>query len=370
MPQSTDLARLTTLAINKMSKKKVEPIMRSSYLLGELQRRGKISYNNGGLRYEWRPRIRRRDLNWGPGNPITASYNVTNVHTVMTLDYKVAWLGEAIREIETLALADQSAAYFTRLERIVDQCMGDFKARFAPRLYTDGVGTNRIEGFESCGGTTGSALTGVPVADPSDTYAGRSTVLGTNGDWDAPSGRSWPEIDDESACDYEYHALSPLVVDYNNTNLIPPGGSETAAWDDLWEYACNYGLTYMSLLYGTAPDVLILNADLLRRAQDSLRGDFRFAVDANPGNYDVAVRQLNFNGVKYVSESGVPASTGYGVIFDALELHCMGDQLVKTKRYDDSTTADELHRFAFHGQLVIDSPAYMLFLKAISAEGT
>ena len=54
---ATDIARLTTLAINKMLKKKVEPINRRSYLMGEMTKRGHVSGWNDCLQIEGRPRI-------------------------------------------------------------------------------------------------------------------------------------------------------------------------------------------------------------------------------------------------------------------------------------------------------------------------
>jgi len=366
---ATDIARLTTLAINKMIKKKVEPIMRKSYLVGEMQRRGRISFNNGGLKLEWRPRIKRRDITAGPGNPNTVSFPVTNVHTILTLDYKTYWLGEAVREIEVLALKDSQAAYFNKLESITSECAEDFNMRFGPKLYKDGTGTNDIEGLESCGAYN-STLTGVPVGDPNDTYAGKSTNLGASGDWDAPTGKSWPETDDPDACDYEYHALSPLIIDYNHSTLVVDSSTEDNNWGDCWIYACRYGTTYMNLLQGVTPDVLMTNANLLRQAKDSLKKDQQFELDESAKSFDTGIQVLKFDGMTFATEFGIPDGVAYGVYFNALELRCMGGQMVKTMDDVEIRTADRRYRFSFHGNLVIDSPAYLLFLKGISTAGT
>ena len=369
---ATDIARLTTLAINKMLKKKVEPINRRSYLMGEMTKRGRVSFGNGGLQIEWRPRIRVRDITAGPGNPNTVSFNVTNTRTKCVLDYKTYWLGEAVREIEILALQDSEARYFQKLDDITTECADDFKRRFGPKLYKDGTGTNDIEGLESCGGVHNSTdtLTGVPVGEPSDTYAGKSTALGASGDWSAPSGHNWPEVSDPDACDYEYHALSPLIVDTNSVYLIQDGSTEDNNWDDCWVYACRYGTTYMGLLYGQRPDVIMLEAELLRRAKNSLKKDQQFQLDASAQNLDAGIEVLTFDGIKFATEFGIPSGCGYGLIFDALELRCMGDQLVKMMNDTEIRTGDKQYRFSFHGNLVIDSPAYMLYLKALTTEGS
>jgi hypothetical protein len=369
---ATDIARLTTLAINKMLKKKVEPITRRSYLVGEMTRRNRVSFGNGGLKMEWRPRVRRREITWGPGNPNTVSFNVTNVNTVLTLDYKTAWMGEAVREIEVLALQDSETAYFKKLDDITTQCSDDFNARFGPSLYYDGTGTNKLDGLESCGGVHNSTdtLTGVPVGEPSDTYAGKSTALGASGDWSAPTGHSWPEVNDPDACDYEYHALSPLIVDYNSVYLIQDGSTEDNNWDDCWVYACRYGTTYMGMLYGKKPDVIMLEAELLRRAKNSLKKDQQFQLDSTAKDLDPGIEVLSFDGIKFATEFGIPSGCGYGLSFDTLELRCMGNQLVKTMDDTEIRTGDRQYRFSFHGNLVIDSPAYVMYLKGLTSEGS
>jgi len=366
----TDMARLAQLALNKYIKKKVQPIFRRSYLMNEMKSRNKISFNNGGNRMEWRPEKRRRDLTWGPGNPNTVTFPITNIHTTATLDWKTCFMGEAVREIEILALKDRETAFFGKQEEIADRCTRDFITRFGPKLYADGVGTDVIDGLESWGGTDG-AITDEPVAEPSDTYGGLSTVRGAEGDWDAPSDGDWPRCGTSpESCDYEYHYWSPLIVDYNDSDLVVDSDNESAGWDDCWVYACRYLTTYMNILQSESPDAIILCPDLLRRARNSLKKDQQFQLSDKSKKLDAGIDVLTFEGTEFATEFGVPPGIGYAVNFDHMELKCMGDQLVKTMNDTDIVTADKLYRFSWHGNLWIDTPAFFGFLKPTTTLST
>lgn len=370
MSMTTESARLLRLGLNKYVREQIEPIFRKSYIMNQMRDRKRISFNNEGLRVEWRPRKRRRDISWGPGNPTTVDFPQENLWGVATLDWKTAYMGQSISEIERLALRGGESTFFKKQEAVAKSCIDDFLVRFGPMLYRDGVGTDKIEGFDSWSGTN-STVTNEPVGDPSDTWAGLSTALGAEGDWDAPSGGGWPRGGDSPEnCDYEYCYFSPLVVDYNHADLVHDSDNETAGWDDCWIYACRYLTTYMSILQSKFPDVVILEADLLRRAKNSLKKDQQFQLTNKAKDLDPGIQELTFDGITFATEFGVPPGRGYALNWQGTEMMCLGDQLVKTTDDTDIVTADKLYRFAWHGLLWTETPAYWGFLEAISEEGT
>ena len=365
----TDTARLAMLALPHYVREKIEPISRKSYLMHEIRNRGLEDYRIGGEDLRWRPRKRRAELTWGPGNPNTVTFPQMNLWGAAALDYKTCYMGASVPEIELLALQDKSARFFQKVKDIGAQCAEDFMVRFGPNLYKDGVGAQNLEGFESFGGYS-SYITGEPVGNPSDTYAGLSTALGAEGDWDAPSGGGWPRVDDPDSCDYEYHYWSPLIVNYNDPALVVDSTNETMGWDDCWIYACRYLTTHLGIVQMETPDAIILEADLLRRAKNSLKKDQQFTLDATPKDLDPGIEVLKFDGITFATEFGVPASTGYAVNFKHLRLKMMGSDFIKTMEDTDIATGDKLYRLSWHGNLWCDSPAYFGFLKAVTSVGT
>ncbi len=366
----TDSARLASLALSNYVRKKIELPTRKSYFLQEIQKRGRQTMGNGGLNIEWRPEKRRHELTWGPGNPNVVNFPQTNLWTKATLSYKTCHMGASISEIELLSLGDKSTNYFNKLQSVGDRCVEDFKIRFAPHLFRDGTGSQKIDGLESFGSVSGMA-TNEPIGLPNDTYAGLSTALGSDGDWSAPSGGGWPRCgSDPDACDYEYHYFSPLIVNYNDSEILMDSSSESPGWDEAWIYACRYLTTYCGIVNGEAPDVIILDPDLLRRAENSLKTNQRFQLDDTSKALDPGVRVVHFEGITFATEWGVPAGCGYGINFSQLELKCMGKDFIKMSEDTDIVTADKLYRLSWHGNLWVSSPTHFPMLKAVSSLGT
>ena len=58
----TDVARLAMMGLPKYIRQEIGPLERKTYLYGEMKSRGKITMNNGGEVWEWRPRKRFRPV--------------------------------------------------------------------------------------------------------------------------------------------------------------------------------------------------------------------------------------------------------------------------------------------------------------------
>ena len=367
----TDSARLAMLALPNYVRKQMELPTRKSYLLSEIRKRGRETTRNGGLNIEWRPKMRRGELTWGPGNPNVISFPQTNLWTKATLDYKTCFMGASMSEIEALSLMDNPARYFSKVKSMGDELATDFPIRFAPHMFTDGTGTLKLDGLESWGSVSGATQPGEPIGNPNDTYAGLSTALGgLGGDWSAPTNHTWPIVNDPDACDYEYHAWTPLVVNYNDAELQMNTTDEDAGWQYCWQYAMNYATTYQRMLYSTAPDVWVIDAELLRIAENSMKASSQFQLDSSAKDLDPATRVVSWNGTKFCTEFGVPSGCVYGVTFDKLELKCMGDAFLKTDEDKDFVTGDKLWKVSWHGNLWIESPIYFPMLKAVTSLGT
>lgn len=368
----TDSARLAMLALPQYVRKQMELPTRKSYLLQEIRKRGRETTRNGGLNVEWRPKMDRNDLTWGKGNPNTISFPQVNLWTKATLDYKTAYMGASMSEIEALSLMDNPTRYFSKVKSMGDELATDFPIRFAPYLFVDGTGTDKIEGFESWLGTNGTTQPGEPIGNAYDTYAGLSTAPGgLGGDWTGPSGGYWPRMGtDPSACDFKYYCWTPLIVNFNDAELRMDTSTESAGWDDCWQYAMNYLTTYQRMLTSSVPDVFIIDSELLRRAENSMKASSQFQLSSAATSLDPAVKVVSWNGILFCTEMGVPANCVYGCTFDKLELKCMGDSFLKTDEETDFVTGDKLWKVSWHGCLWIESPVYFPAAKAVTSLGT
>jgi hypothetical protein len=328
-------ARINTSTLNFWIRKKIEPIFRSSFLMGALKTHGRISYNNGGRNIVWFPRFRRRTINAGTGYPASFTFPATNVRREGTAIFKLA-------------------------QELVGQMLDDFMEDLRLKLYLDGVANaNDLMGLESWFGNTGSVISNSIAVDPSDTYAGLSTVLGNyGGDWTADSGNGWPT----GTGDTEYHAWSPLMVDYTNASWT--GTSDT--WANSWQEAIRYMVTYQEQLQKSPPDVLLLNGELLRQAKDSLIDIQRLQVTSNSKYASLGTKTLDFEGLEMVAEYGVPDAVAYGLRFDNLELRSMQSSLIEKTTDNDITTSEDLIALDSYLQLVCESPAYQAKLLSIS----
>jgi len=88
----------------------------------------------------------------------------------------------------------------------------------------------------------------------------------------------------------------------------------------------------------------------------------RTASDRDPGT-----PRLFYEGIELASEYGVPANTAWLIPLKKVELRHFGNQLIHMKEQFDIDSAMYKMLFRFFGNMVFDSPAFMVELLAISA---
>ena len=272
-------APITTSVLEAYTNKRVEPIYRSSVLMGALKSHDRLTFNKAGKNAcNWKPKFRRRKIQAGDGNPVSISFPETNVRREAKLDWKNYNMGASYTKFTRLVSsgdAGMGGTLFNIIEELAGEMTDDFMEDFRLKLYADGnaAGSKDIHGLESIFSYNG-LLTGSKVGDPNDTYAGHTTNLGVTGEWDPDSvGDIWPIGTGET----EYHWWSPMIVDYQNTGFA--GSSNT--WKLQWQQALNYLTTYLGVLQKKDVDLILLHPELKRIAQDSLIGLHTFEVTQN-----------------------------------------------------------------------------------------
>jgi hypothetical protein len=349
-------ARLETRSIQDFIRRKIEPIFVDHSLMRRMKSAGRISGNHGGKFTELRPRKRRRDIYGGSGNVLRVSFNQTNVHDIFTLPWRTYDMGEAVTQYEEMALAPQVNQYFREQVKIVRECTEDFMEAFVEKLWADGgANSTDIHGFQSWIGNSGSLISSSALVTPSDTYASKSTALGTGGSWtgDYPQGSGARE----------YHYWSPFLIDVNSAEL----GGSTMNWANQWQHAFSYGMTYLKKLQNVVPDLMMVDAEWLRLAKNSFIGQQQIDVVQTAGTKDPGITRLNYEGVELASEYGIPANTAWLIPLKKLELRHFGSQLIHMKEQFDINTAERKMLFRFFGNMVFDSPAFFAEILEVSA---
>lgn len=358
-------AQINTTTLDNFLRVKVEPIFRESYFMEQMQARGKILFGQGGkTAVNWKPRFRRRKLTAGAANPVNIPFPNVNVRRECELPWRHYYLGESIPMMSILQNQNTKTALFNIIEDTTTGAAEDFVTDFKEKLYCDGnAGTQRdIHGLESIFSVNGCVANSV-AGNPNDSFAGHSTALGLSGTWTPNAGNGWPT----GQGDTEYNWWSPLVVDYQNANFT----GVIHDWETQWQQAIRFGQIYQGLLQKKTPDVLLLNAELDRRARDTLEDVQRLVVNEPHQQVNVGPKKLLFEDINIVTEYACPDAVGYWLNFDHIELRCMTDQLVKTMQDVDIVSGGtRMFSFQFFGNLVIWAPSFLAKLVAISALGT
>lgn len=357
--------RISTQVINKYLRKKVEPIYRKSKLLGMLRAKKRILFNQDGDGIVWFPRFVKRDITASDGTTIDISFPKTATRKKASLPWRSYNLGESVGKYERLVGQSSEVAIFKVYQDALDQLTGDFTDAFGPKLYGDGgaAGSKELMGFETWLASTGSLISNGVCADPSDTYAGLSTALGNyGGDWTPDTSDAWPT----GTGDSEYHAWSPILVDYNATGH----GASTTNWSNQWQRSMRFANDYMETVQNRTIDAFCLNTKLLNSAKTSLEADQQIEVTQQSEMTKLGFRTLQFEGIELFSEYGVPDAVGYGIIWESMTLRSMQGQLFAMEKDRDIRSMDDLMAVDFWGNLQMETPAWMAKLLAITAAGS
>jgi hypothetical protein len=331
----------------------IEPLYRDEPLLAMMRSKGKIR-RGYGKSIDWRPRFRRRTINANAGDIVSLSFPQTATRRKATLPWRSYDLGESVTKFEQyISEGPKEVVLYNIVEKVVEEMMDDFMTDFKAELYVDGNAgnANQIHGLESWFSVSG-AYSGGYVGVPNDTYAGLSTALGNyGGSWSATT---WPIGTGPT----EYHAWSPMVVDYTDTAW----DATTKTWPNTWHECLRFATTYMRILQKKGPNLFLLNPELLRQAKNSLTSAETFEITQNPGSAltKLGFQTLQFEGVELMDGYEVPSTVGYGLNFDELSLHHLGPQLVNPDNDEDITTATRRFALMSFCQMVPTTPAYFI----------
>jgi hypothetical protein len=347
-------------------------IARNRKLLALMTSKGRVQKRQGGGdQFEWRIRYKRATMQ-GFADSDTLTFPRLDKTKVAALDWRGYASTDSITKKERLINSGKEAI-INRFAEMGKQLVDDMMENFGDELYIDGnaVGNDkRIHGIESFMGTTGSAITGTVVMNPSDTYAGLLTNLGNyGGSWSA----SWPR---NGIGPPEYDFWSPLILDYTSTLATSAGGwsNTTATFAARCLEVTRFGIihTKKNKTMEGQNDAIMYDAEMYRLFVEKLAEKERILVERGGTNKNGLTALgfsdvTNFEGVDVSYEYGHPANVGYGWNSSQVELKSLQNELfVPTGPDYDQETQSHRVTVDFFGNMRFN-PRY--FWKA-QASGT
>lgn len=332
MPVFSDQERSAT--ITNYMRQIEDNTMRNRALWGMLRNKGRIEYNCGGRNFEWpvifdELQARAYDGTTAPTFPVIDRIKKP------TLDYKMLQIGEKLDK----GILDRNKGQ----EQIVDllgQALErggqEFMRSTSKDFFNDGsVTTTRWDGLESFLAATSTTGASSKTRDPSDTYAGLSTVLGNyGGDWTG----DWPNGNTTSGPAYDF--WSPILT--NTSNTTGWGSSPTASWANYGEqqlrFSINRALKYRASQYGDDGDtkalgdqtgMVIMTSEMREDFQNLFSGTQRTNMEAVPKDFSFGYQVLNFDGWMLIHDFDVPADTGYGFLWSAVQYRSVYARIIE-----------------------------------------
>lgn len=311
--------------INNHIREVEDNIMRKRVILALMKKKGKITNNCSGNKFDWRVRYKRAPL-VGYADADTLTFPRRNKWRVAEQVYRGYAVGESATKMEQLK--NRGAPAIIKLfSEIVDDLVDDITDQFNPEFYIDGDASGnskRWHGVESMFGKTSAGTSdGGRVRTPSDTYAGLDTTLSAYGGSSVDSTK-WPASNNDAAYDF----WSPVLIDTTNTVW---GASPSFSAYGLKQI--RYGIVSMQR---NKPgkgqtDAILMPSTEWQQFLDLIETRERLVTQRSQNN-SILINlgfgnTVNYDGVDCIWDYGIPASTVYGLNIESAELMNMQDRL-------------------------------------------
>ena len=323
-------------------KGRADNTIRNRLLLTLLAKNGRIKYNASSHKLYWDVKAGQRVIE-AYGDDGVINFQRSDLHEQLNIDWRGYKMSDRMTEKQRLMLGDLTAI-IDRYSGVAEDMMDDLQDGFCGELFVDGyaaANTNRLHGLESFFGT-GTTVAADRIAQPSDTYGGHSSVLGTRGGtWstnlttypNANIATDWP--DGNGTADYDWN--SPKVINYSSTNW----GTGSTTWADNCERVLGQTTIWTTLTGGKKgrPTLYLLAGDLFYDYQNKMRAKYRISVPHSEANDLGFSDTLNQDGVMIQADFDVPAGSGYGLNINQMVLESLDSVLFSSRgpEYDINT---------------------------------
>ena len=367
MADQSQPAAIFYSTLNEYLKKVGRFTGRDYVVFNRLFRGRKVTFNHEGTQCDWPIEIDLPEVRPYTGGSL--DFPESDTIRNLLLPWRGSVCTDAMTELGKL-MNRGDAARVRLINQKANRMRKAMQDHMCRDVYIDGVAnTGRTHGLLSCLGYTTPAA-GDLVAQPNDSYAGSTTNLATyNGSWDAnlaspPSaalGYDWPEGDGTTT----YDATSPKIVKVNSTGW---SSGQTGVADNI-EEATSQTISWCTLLGGTenAPNLVMLSPNWYNIYKNVQRAKQTLNIPAQE-QQDVGFKFRGFwqDGAFITTEFGMPASSGFVMGPETMELRCMYSQMFMARPpQDDIRMFGTLWLMAFFGNFCI-SPKYLGYINALA----
>jgi len=356
MSHATEWAAVVNTTAQKYLKGASDLTIRDRKIFRALQNRGRITYNHSGTEVRHQVKFALPEVEAYSGGVI--DFEPSDKYRQLYLDWRGYKVSDMMTEKERL-MNRGVPQLINRYGNIMKDMRQSLEDQFGIEVYNDGYAsgqTDRLCGLDSFTGA-GTTATGDKIAEPSDTYGGKSTALANEaGTWstdlttspNSEVGTDWPSGKGDSEYDY----LSPRLMNWGSSAWTSNAGS----WINNAERCIRQCILWTRLTTGRygAADMCLLSEDLYYDYLNANEAKFRIQVAHNPaddlGFVGDSVRQ---DGVVITTEFGIDPQTGFMLNFDKMELRCMDSQLFVPRGPERDINTDS-YKFlmGFFGNLV------------------
>lgn len=333
----------------KYLKGAIDGTMRNRLALMEMQKRGKILFNQDGydLTYDI-------EFDQPPITPTsdgaTMSFSRHDLFRQATHDYR-GYKGTDLVTDKEKEMNKGNAALVRMWDGKIKRLVKAMKDAFNAEFFIDGYASGneeRVCGLDSMFGTDGNTVAADLVGNPSDTYHNRSTALASEGgSWSTDLGSGnypnatvatdWPE--GQGSAKYDYY--SPIHLNRTSSSWL----SGTTDWEDVAPRVIRKMKDWCTHRGGAegVPNLLMLATGLMTGFKNSNDPALRIMVP-HKASQDLGFEDvLNFDGLAIKSEYDVVSGSGYLINYDQMELRCLTGDLFVTNGPDfDPRTHDDL----------------------------
>ena len=352
---STEWSGVVTTTTARYLKGAADLTIRDRLWLAWLNRKRRITYNWSGDEVKWQVKFSLPEVVPYSGGII--DFEPSDPYRQLTLGWRGYVVSDTMTERERL-MNRGNEALIRRYGEIMKNNRRALDNQLGTEVYVDGNATgytSRMHGIESFCAAGGTCAVTDKIAVPDDTYAGKSTKLGAEaGTWssdlttspNAVQATDWPS----GKGDPEYDYMAPRLMNYDSTAW----GTGAQTWLANCDRVIRQANLWTRLNAGPdgRADVVLLAEDMFYDYMNKIEAKSRINLKPTPQVLEMGFDGAQQEGVSIVTEFGVPASTGYLLNFDQMEMRCMYGELYMSKGPEmDINTLSYKYLMAYYGNL-------------------
>lgn len=335
-------------------------ILRNRKITALMLQNNRVVTNQSGTKVEWKVKYKRAGM-VGFADGDTVTFARRDRYLTAELPWRGYMATDMMTEIERLKNRGVPAI-IENYQKVIPDLLEDVEEAFADEFYVDGNASGnskRLHGIESFFGTAVTPDLNNGFADPSDTYAGLSTVKQNyGGNWTG----TWPN----GKGDAHYDCFSPIIVNYTDAQS-GVYTSTTKTWPNTCLEALRKGIrgSRRSKSKKGMLDLILVEEEMYEQLKNALESKQQLQIVPGQsigltsfGYSDVIV----YDGVEISSEWGMTSGVGYGFNTQQMELRSLQERVfMPDGPVWDSSSQSWRFQVTFYGNLRFNPKFFVKF---------